>query len=277
MSNSDDGGAMTTGSPPDPSGPTTVRDVDALIARWEAMSEHYLVGRAELVGAAVEQLSLRIAADSVTVVELGSGPGTLLARLATTVPSASLVGVEIDPVLRRIHQLGAPGRAPDRVQVVDTDLSEPRWVHALPVAPGTVDVVIAVQVLHYFPAARFGALLAEIRELLVDGGVLVHLDRVPRPESPGSSTGHVPEASAVDPWSTWWGEVSAVPCLAEATRERRRQLEARPLGSAEYHPDEASLRALFNAAGLRTVLFERRIGDSLLTIVSSDGRRSPIG
>lgn len=268
---------MATGNPPDPSGPSPVRDVDALIASWEAMSEHYLEGRAELVGAAIDQLAQRISADSAVVVELGSGPGTLLARLADTVPSASLVGVEIDPVLRRIHQLGALGRAPDRIQLVDTDLTEPRWAQSLPAGPGTVDVVIAVQVLHYFPPVRFVALLAEVRELLVDGGVLVHLDRVPRPEGNGSLAGHVLRVPATDPWSMWWAEVSAAPCLAEATRERRRQLEARPLSSAEYHPDEASLRALFDAAGLRTVLFERRIGDSLLTIVSSDGRRSPIG
>ena len=69
---------MAIGNPPDPSGPSPVRDVDALIASWEAMSEHYLEGRAELVGAAIDQLAQRIAADSATVVELGSGPIVVL-------------------------------------------------------------------------------------------------------------------------------------------------------------------------------------------------------
>lgn len=101
----------------------------------------------------------------------------------------------------------------------------------------------------------------------MDGGVLVHLDRVPRSEGPGSSFDPVRDA---DPWSVWWAEVAAVPFLADAERERQRQLRARLLSSAEYHPDEPSLRALFEEAGLRTVLFERRVGDSLLTIVRSD-------
>ena len=75
----------------------------------------------------------------------------------------------------------------------------------------------------------------------------------------------------------WWAEVSAVPFLADAEREREQQHRVSPLSSAEYHPDEPTLRALFEAAGLRTVLFERRIGDSLLTIVSFDECRAPIG
>lgn len=112
--------------------------------------------------AVLTKLAQRMATNAATVVELGSGPGTLLTRLATVIPSDNLIGVEIDPLLRRIHELGAPGRTPDRMQLIDADLTEPRWVQASPMDPGTVDVVIAVQALHYFPPARFATLLAEI-------------------------------------------------------------------------------------------------------------------
>lgn len=241
------------------------------------MSEHYLQGRRELVADVVEQLSHQVYGDAAIGVELGCGPGALITRLAKAIPSAHLVGIEIDPLLRRLHQLGAPQRESGGVQLVDADLAEPQWVQALPMAPGTVDFVIAVQVLHYFPPARFAALLDEIRQLLADGGLLVHLDRVPRPSGPSPSADPTPEASAADPWSAWWADATELPLLSDVARERQRRLGARPLGSAEYHPDQPSLRALLEQAGLRTVLFERRVGESLLTIVRSDEGSATVG
>lgn len=268
---------MTSNAADSPnSSPASV--VGALTTAWEAMSEHYLEGRRKLLDAVVEQLSQLGLRDGATVVELGSGPGTLLTRLATALPSVDLVGVEIDPVLRRIHQLGASPHEYGRVEIFGADLAEPQWLDAVPMTAGTVDVVIAVQVLHYFPPARFAALLSGIRALLGDDGVLVHLDRVPRPSGPEPSVEPAPEqAAAADPWTGWWAKVAEVPFLADAVGERGHQLRVRPLSSAEYHPDERSLRALLAQAGLRTVLFERRVGESLLTIVGSDERAATTG
>lgn len=271
MPNDDASEVTTTSNAADSPDSSAASVVDALMTAWEAMSEHYLEGRRELLDAVVEQLSQLGFRDGANVVELGSGPGTLLTRLATALPSVYLVGVEIDPMLKRIHQLGASPHEIGRVDLVGADLAEPQWLDALPMAAGTVDVVIAVQVLHYFPPSRFAALLSEIRALLGDDGVLVHLDRVPRPSGPEPSAEPAPEQSAAaDPWTRWWGEVAEVPFLADAARERDHQLRVRPLSSAEYHPDEPSLRALLAQAGLRTLLFERRVGESLLTIVGSN-------
>ena len=122
-----------------------------LLAGWEPMSDHYLEGRAELLDSIVDHLAQRPANQSSVVVELGSGTGTLLARLAESLPTARLVGVEIDPVLRRLHQLSPASAHGARVHVVDADMGGSDWTRSI---EGPVDVVMAVQVLHYFPPAR---------------------------------------------------------------------------------------------------------------------------
>jgi len=111
-----------------------------LRAGWEPMSDHYLEGRAELLDSIVDHLTQRLANQSSVVVELGSGTGTLLARLAASLPSARLVGVEIDPVLRRLHQLGPASAHGARVHVVDADLGGSDWTRSI---EGPVDVVSA--------------------------------------------------------------------------------------------------------------------------------------
>jgi SAM-dependent methyltransferase len=240
--------------------------IDRLLAAWDRMSEHYLEGRSVLLGRVVGDLADRFSGSAPTICELGCGPGALVTRLAADLPSARLVGVEIDPVLRRLHQLASPG-GPAHLEILDTDLAEPAWVHSIG-PPGSVDAVIAVQVLHYFAPPRFAELLVEIRSLLAPDGVFVHLDHVPVGDGsiPGNDDGHLVEP---DPWSAWWRTASTVAALSDAVRERG----LRPEGtSAEYHPDAPTLRSLLERAGLDLRFEEQRVGGSLLTIAGAQRR-----
>jgi len=183
-----------------------------------------------------------------------------LARLAASLPSARLVGVEIDPVLRRLHQLGPASAHGARVHVVDADLGGSDWTRSIEVP---VDVIMAVQVLHYFPPARVADLLAEIRSLIAPGGVFVHLDRVPLRADGGAKTA----AAVGDPWGAWCPDAASCQELADAMAQRQRWIRDRDVVSAEHHPDHRSLRELFAVAGMASVVVEQRLRSSQLTIV----------
>lgn len=233
------------------------------------MSEHYLEGRTALLDAAVSHLAATRSGRRGLAVELGSGPGTMLARLADALPESELVGIEIDPVLRRLHELGPAAHHGDRISLADVDLGEASWTRAV-LRPGEVDVVVAVQVLHYFAPDRLAELLAEIRAVLAPDGVLVHVDHVPpdgrsgpeRPSDPSRMGEHTD-----DPWGAWWAEARNVELLAAAMRERDRWLVERPVASAEHHPAQRHLRGLLARSGLTRLEVEERRGDSLLTVI----------
>lgn len=246
--------------------------IAGMLEQWDAMSEHYLPGRALLFDALIGELSDRLDARGATVLELGSGPGTLLRRLAGAMPGAHLIGIEIDPVLRVVHELAATGRGAAAAEIVAADLCDAGWSDLLPMG-AALDAVVAVQVLHYFPEPRFTALLAEIRALLAPGGVLVHLDHVP----PGVPPAHAPAAADPadapgwpqppdDPWTRWWAEARSMPELGDAFHQRERAAAATGTsGSAEYHPDERSLRTMLTHAGFDTIEQRRHGAQALLT------------
>lgn len=246
-------------------GPTHPLDEIAdLLVGWERMSGHYLAGRGTLVSAAVTHLAERIDGRRCVIVELGSGPGVLLADLAIAIPTAELIGIEIDPVLRDLQRLGSTGvHGSDRVRIVDADMSDPGWIAALP-PDGTVNAVVAVQVLHYFSRERMVELLGETRTL-APNGVFVHVDHVP-PGRARTPTMSAPDATVDDPWAAWWAQARQCEALADAFTARDQWLDGRPVHSAEYHPDHESLRSLFEQAGLGSILPEQRVGDSQLTI-----------
>jgi SAM-dependent methyltransferase len=250
----------------------TSRDstIDVLVSSWEAMSEHYLAGRSVLLESVVDHLTDHLTGRRGTVVELGSGPGTLVTRLAEAIPTADLVAIEIDPVLSHVHRLGPARRLGDRIRQVDADLTDPCWRQSVPAA---VDAVLAVQVLHYFPPTRFASLLGEIRSVLVRDGIFVHVDHVPS-QSATIETSNNSSQIGVDPWDAWWAAARACPDLDEQMIERDRRIALQRDGSAEFHPDEQTLRALFAATGLDVELVEQRVGQSRLTIVTTSAERA---
>lgn len=245
-------------------------EIELLIEAWEEMSGHYLNGRSQLIASIVYDLVERIADDAAIVIELGLGPGILLSRLTDALPRARLIGVEVDPVIREIHRLYQPDEL-TRIEMIDTDLAAPTWVNTLPRSAGQPSAVIAVQVLHCVDATRFVDLVGEVAAMLAPSGVFVHLDHVPaqrrepddrddqREFTNGSTT-------RTDPWSTWRQHAGALPMLADSVGQRDRQLRNRPVASAEYHLDRTTLQRILTDAGLTNVLYQRRIGSSLLTV-----------
>lgn len=91
------------------------------------------------------------------IVDLGCGPGTLTAMLATRWPGAHVVGVDSSP------EMVAAARAVDRIDVVQADVRE--WKPARP-----VDVLVSNAMLHWVPDHL--ALLPRLVAYVAPGGWL---------------------------------------------------------------------------------------------------------
>lgn len=241
-------------------------DVASLLDDWDRMSEHFLPGRTALLSHATAWLARTYPAP--VILEIGCGPGTTLRVLRRDVPHTAIVGIDNDPVLRRLHDISTPPTAP--IAVIAADLSYESWVDGVPARP---DVVLAVQMLHYFGPPRFDRLLGELRDLLEPGGVLVHLDHVPvsPPACTDSDLERLPApdvaTGSADPWTRWWADAARLTDLTAAF-ELRASAASPGAGSAEYHPTQEQLEDHLRRAGFGRIVEQVRHGTSLLTIAS---------
>jgi len=131
-------------------------------------------------------------------------------------------------------------RAADRIEWVDADLRDPRWVTALP--GGTYVAATCATALHWLGEPEVRRLYFDVRRLLVPGGILLVADVMPvgspRISRLSRAAAATREAAAGERWDRFWAEVRAVPEFRPLTKERsRRQLSRQPYvgGTVEEH------------------------------------------
>lgn len=239
----------------------SVRD---LTTAWEHMSSQYLPGRQRVIAALIEEI--RQLPGPITVIDVGCGPGTLLSALAQGVEAFEGIGIDDDPVLLAIAQMHLAPLG-EQVRLVDTALDNGWSLDSRLV--GGADVIVAMLVLHYFPAERWPTLLREFHDLLRPGGRLAILDvthdRFLR-ASPSAVEARELERDPID-WDRWWSLAasSGLPGLKDRFRER----EGRPTRpSAEYHPEIDNLEQLVGDAGFAALDVRLRFATSYLAIVT---------
>lgn len=103
-----------------------------------------------------------------TIVDLGCGPATLLARLRARHPGARLIGVELHPALL---EMAAPTAAAAGITLVPADLALP-----VPLPDASADLVLSTLSFHEVPHPP--DLLANAARLLRPGGRLLLQDIV---------------------------------------------------------------------------------------------------
>lgn len=244
-------------------------ELTSLLESWERMSDHFLPGRGLLIEVAIDAIVQH--RPAARILELGSGPGNTLRRLGTRLSDGALVGVDNDPVLRKIHATVTPVSL--SIPVVNADLNRSSWVRSV---EGQIEptVVLAIQVLHYFAPGRFVELLGEIRRAVGDGGWLVHVDHVPasKLEDDQVSVAGCGDGEEIagrrDPWGRWWAEAGRVETLDDAFGAREGLSGSWP-ASAEYHPDEARLDEHLCEVGFDVLRVRQRSGSSLLTVAQA--------
>jgi len=135
-------------------------------------NEHYTHGHHESVlRSHIWRTALNSAAyllphlrQGMSILDVGSGPGTITVDLAELVAPGRVVGVDASPEVVERSRAHAAERGVTNVEFLVAD------AYALPYADGEFDVVHAHQVLHHL--ARPVAALAEWRRVVADGGIV---------------------------------------------------------------------------------------------------------
>ncbi|MGK5672202.1 class I SAM-dependent methyltransferase [Micromonospora sp. URMC 106] len=217
---------------------------------WETMMRHYQPGREELLAAgltAAEQVHGR---PPGRVLDVGGGPGTTAEAVLRRWPDARVTVLDIDPALLALTDTALP-----QVRTVRADIGSPGW---LTPAGGPYDVVLALMTLHYLPEGRVRDWYAEVRHLLVPGGVLLVADAMPDAPAPRRSSG-------TDRWTAWWAALAEELVMAPLLRERTTALNG--LYAAEFVAPADWHREAARCAGFTdTTMPHQRAGHALMVV-----------
>ncbi|PRY44720.1 class I SAM-dependent methyltransferase [Umezawaea tangerina] len=238
-------------------------EVDRIVARtwverWDRQQERYIADREErfrVIGDVVAHVCRDVAAP--VVADLGCGPGSLTTRLHERLPSARVVGVDVDPLLLALARATRPDGA--AVEYVRAELGSPGWVDALGVG-AKWDAAVSTTALHWLDPERLAGVYADLATVLRPGGVFVNGDHLPDEQPAVRELAVVvrdrraERAGVVDneEWAAWWTGVRADPDLAEVLTpdELRGTSSGHGNGlSARWHR-EALLRAGFGEVGV---------------------------
>jgi len=139
---------------------------------WQLRCPSGRLGRAvghvlALVNRAPNRLSIEAldVGDGDTVLELGCGPGAAVAMLASRTPAARIVGIDLSPDMISL----AGERNHRAVESGAIELYQASFT-ALPLEAETVDRILAVNVVYFFPAGP--AALKEAHRVLRPGGIM---------------------------------------------------------------------------------------------------------
>lgn len=137
---------------------------------WEATADIKRPWRREFFQQFAGEVSR--AADRPRVLELGSGPGFLLARLIESVPGIELVALDFSAAMHALAGKRLGDRA-GQVQFVQRDLRAADWHERL----GSFDAVVTNQAVHELRHKRHAPVLhAQVRHLLRPGGCYLVCD-----------------------------------------------------------------------------------------------------
>lgn len=209
---------------------TATEDFAGWVRRWETQQDRYPTDREERFHVMLDVLETVLGPEPGTVLDLGCGPGSLSIRVLERFPSASVVGVDLDPVLLTLAR-GAYGDRP-RLRFVTADLREPGWATAL--GPDhTVDAAVSTTALHWLETGALTRLYRDLAVLLRPGGVLIDGDHARFDGQPRLAAVSTRLADAArerrrreraegETWEAWWEAVRTDPALADAVAERDR-------------------------------------------------------
>ncbi|MEU6848906.1 class I SAM-dependent methyltransferase [Actinacidiphila alni] len=240
------------------------------VDRWEHQQQRYAVDREErftVIADVVEHVVDDCGAP--LLLDLGCGPGSLAARLASRLPTAEIVAVDMDPVLLEL----ARTRHGDAARYVDAVIGEDGWTGALDLGR-PLDAAVSTTALHYLSEQALLRTYGQLADLLRPGGVVVNGDHFP----PGSAscsrlTAHVGRcraeragAHAAEDWQTWWRSAAQDPHLTHLFRLRERRQQARRGHTAQWHLAAEDHARLMRRAGFHDVTPVWQVGDSCVLV-----------
>ncbi|MFM9695198.1 class I SAM-dependent methyltransferase [Streptomyces europaeiscabiei] len=194
------------------------------VERWERQQQLYAVDREErfeVIADLVEHVTRDCPAP--LVLDLGSGPGCLAARLAGRLPTAEVLAVDADPLLL---ELGSAHYG-SALRYVRTLIGAPGWLDTLDLAR-PADAVVSTTALHYLGTDTLRRVYRELAGLLRPGGILINGDHI-SPDSTkvselavdiGRRRAARSATSLTEDWESWWSSAATDPELAPLLSRR---------------------------------------------------------
>jgi SAM-dependent methyltransferase len=216
------------------------------LRRWEEQQDAFNPDRErrfETMFDTLEAAGLR----RFVALDLGSGPGSLSARLLRRFPAARCVAVDFDPVVLRVGR-EALASFGGRLRWVDVDLGRPGWWRSLPVR--RFDAALTTTALHWLRTNELGSLYRDLRRVLRPGAVVLNGDYLPwgprrrRLGRLGEEVLRVRFGGRTlqaewGGWNRWWKDIAREPGLRAEFRERSERFS----GAADHPPEVPSLEA----------------------------------
>ncbi|RNI20343.1 class I SAM-dependent methyltransferase [Flexivirga caeni] len=212
------------------------------LKRWDDQQATFFVNREERFAVIVDVVG-EVGRPDPLVVDLGVGPGSLAHRLLTRLPQATVVGVDMDPLLLGLAEAAY---GDDSFRVVQADLSVPSWLDRLGLGRAP-DAFVSSTALHWLHMTDLAAMIAEAVGSLASGGVFVDGDHFYEPQRTPrlDELRRVVAARAADraggrdaeTWVQWWDAAQEAPELAGLVRRRE---DARLPSPHERHGSKAA-------------------------------------
>ena len=165
---------------PDPQEETNVTmapnvDWAAWVERWDRQQEASLYDRDGRFALMFDLVERQRGGRPLRLLDLCCGCGSISARALRRFPAATVLAVDLDPLLLEMGRrtLGADGP----VEWREADLRRDDW--AADLAPGSFDAVLTATALHWFQADALVRLFGTLAPLLADGGLFLNADHLP--------------------------------------------------------------------------------------------------
>lgn len=205
------------------------------LERWDVQQEGYIPRRESRFEVMVDAVR-EVVGERPCVLDLACGPGSLTQRVLEGIPGATVVAVDLDPLLMAIGR-AALGDAGGRITWVEADLGARTWRDAIGEQP--FDAAISTTALHWLDADALLALYRDLGEVTREGGVFLNGDHMDYPASEhtiGTAIRTIrdrrTEAAFTRPemedYQAWHDGFRALPELASLVAERDRRFASRP-------------------------------------------------
>ena len=240
-------------------------EAERWLESWDRQQERYLPDREERFGFLVGLVDAAPSNQTLAVLDLACGPGSLTRRLLARRPATKIVAVDLDPVLLSIYRSLFPS-----VAVIEADLRTDAWYESV---EGHLDAVVTATALHWLDAATLQKLYRELAGLIRPGGVFLNADHVPFDDRRGLShrcavvIDRERDALRGDrhDWESWWSAIEEHPMIGTVAAERNRRFADR--GPEFAPPVEWHLDALRAAGFSEGAVVWRRGRDAIVAAV----------
>ena len=217
--------------------------------RWDRQQEGYVAAR-EARFAVMVDLVREVTGERPLIVDLACGPGSLKDRMLMGIPGATVIAIDLDPLLLEVGK-AALGDGNGRITWVDADLSDPRWRETL--GGRRADAAVSTTALHWLEPDALLVLYRGLAEVIREGGVFLNGDQMEHPPTErriGDAVRAIRERRTeaafarpgMDDYWRQYDELRALPALRALADERDRRFTApRPAWRAGYELHRAGL------------------------------------